>query len=167
MNIPDKLIIQFQKFKIPVKSLSVNCKNNIILDKSGKNHDESTDFSKTDTTDDVYINIQYFCKEKEISDLLFSKAYYLIPNGDNLKEYHLLRKAMISKHVAAIAEIQSDEAHELIAMFPDKNCIIGIILLYENEINELPIIFKSKTKKEDLEELKSAITQHLQPFKWI
>lgn len=112
---------------------------------------EQSDIDSITTDQDKVLNIQYFCKSREISDLILDKSYYLIPEMDGEEQYNLLRKTMVSNRVVGIAEIVLGTKQELVALFPNKNCIIATILFYENEINELPIIFKHKTKKDELE----------------
>ena len=118
------------------------------------------------TNQDKTLSIEYFCKSKEISDLLIDKSYYLIPEMESEKDYQLLRKAMISNRVVGIAEIVLGTKQELVALFANKSCIIATILFYENEINELPIIFKHKVDKDMLDYLKNEITNCTKEFNW-
>ena len=55
---------------------------------------------------------------------------------------------------------------ELVTLFPNKDCIIATILFYENEINELPIMFKHKTNKDELDNLKVVISENTHEFDW-
>lgn len=119
------------------------------------------------TTDaDKTLTIQYFCKSKEISDLLFDKSYYLIPEMESEKDYQLLRKAMTANKVVGIAEIVLGTKQELVALFANKDCIIATILFYENEINELPVMFKHKVDKDRLNALKADISENTKEFDW-
>lgn len=115
---------------------------------------------------DKVLKIQHFCKSREISDLLIDKSYYLIPEMDGEEQYHLLRKAMVSNRAVGIAEIVLGTKQELVALFANKDCIIVTILFYENEINELPIMYKHKTNKDDLDNLKVAISENTREFDW-
>lgn len=124
------------------------------------------DLQSITTEQDKILKIQHFCKSKEIGDLLIDKSYYLIPEIDGEEQYNLLRKAMISNRVIGIAEIVLGTKQELVALFPNKNCIIATILFYENEINELPIMFKHKTNKDELDNLKVAISENTHKFDW-
>lgn len=63
------------------------------------------DLQSITTDEDKTLTIQYFCKPKEISDLLIDKSYYLIPEMESEKEYQLLRRAMTTNKVVGIAEI--------------------------------------------------------------
>lgn len=124
------------------------------------------DINSIKTNTDKNLNVQYFCKSKEISDLLIDKSYYLIPEMDGEIQYNILRKAMITNRVVGIAEIVLGTKQELVALFPNKDCIIATILFYENEINELPIMFRHKTKKDDLDNLKVIISENTHDFDW-
>lgn len=127
---------------------------------------EQSDIDSITTDEDKTLTIQYFCKSKEISDLLINKSYYLIPEMESEKDYQLLRRAMSSNRVVGIAEIVLGTKQELVALFADKRCIIATILFYENEINELPIMFKHKVDKDELDALKSDIAENIKEFDW-
>lgn len=127
---------------------------------------EQSDIDSITSNQDRTLSIEYFCKPKEISDLLIDKSYYLIPEMESEIEYELLRKAMTTNRVVGIAEIVLGTKQELVALFANKNCIIATILFYENEINELPIIMKHKTDKQQLENLKTDILDSTKDFKW-
>ena len=127
---------------------------------------EQSDIDSITTDYDKVLRIQHFCKSREISDLLIDKSYYLIPEMKGEEQYNLLRKAMISNRVVGIAEIVLGTKQELVALFPNKDCVIATILFYENEINELPIMFKHKTKKDELDNLKTVILENTHKFNW-
>lgn len=127
---------------------------------------EQSDIDSITSNKDRILSIEYFCKPKEISDLLIDRTYYLIPEMESEITYELFRKAMTINRVAAIAEIVLGTKQELVALFPDKHCIIATILFYENEINELPPIMKHKTDKQQLENLKQDILDNTKEFDW-
>lgn len=127
---------------------------------------EQSDIDAITSEQDRALSIEYFCKSKEISDLLIDKSYYLIPEMESEIEYELLRKAMTTNRVVGMAEIVLGTKQELVALFANKNCIIATILFYENEINELPIIMKHKTDKQQLENLKQDILDNTKEFDW-
>lgn len=124
------------------------------------------DLQSITTDEDKTLTIQYFCKSKEISDLLIDKSYYLIPEMEAEKNYQLLRRAMTTNKVVGIAEIVLGTKQELVALFPNKDCIIATILFYENQINELPVMFKHKVDKDRLDNLKNDITENTKEFDW-
>lgn len=127
---------------------------------------EQPDIDSLTTDDDKTLAIRYFCKSKEISNLLIDKSYYLIPDMGVEKDYNLLRKAMTSNRAVGIAEIVLGTKQELIALFANKDCIIATILFYENEINELPAMFKHRTNKDELDKLKAEISDCIKEFDW-
>ena len=127
---------------------------------------EQSDIDNITTDEDKILKIQHFCKSREISDLLIDKSYYVIPEMDGEEQYNLLRKAMSSNRVVGIAEIVLGTKQELIALFANKDCIIATILFYENEISELPIMFKHNTNKDELNNLKVAISENTHEFEW-
>ena len=85
-------------------------------------------------------------------------------DGEN--EYELRRHAVISNRVVGIAEIVLGTKQELVALFANKNCIIAMILFYENEVNELPAMFNHKVDKDRLYALKSDIADCTNGFDW-
>lgn len=127
---------------------------------------EQSDIDSITSDKDRILSIEYFCKPKEISDLLIDRTYYLIPEMESEIEYELFRKAMTTNRVVGIAEIVLGTKQELVALFANKNCIIATILFYENEINELPIIMKHKIDKQQLENLKQDIIDNKKDFNW-
>lgn len=127
---------------------------------------EQSDIDTITSEQDRSLSIEYFCKPKEISSLLIDKSYYLIPEMESEIAYELLRKAMITNRVVAVTEIVLGTKQELVALFPDKHCIIATILFFENEINELPLIIKHKTDKQQLENLKKDIIDSIKEFNW-
>ena len=127
---------------------------------------EQYDIESITSNQDRTLSIKYFCKSKEISDILIDKSYYLIPEMNSEIEYEIFRKAMTTNRVVGIAEIVLGTKQELVALFANKNCIIATILLYENEINELPIIMKHKIDKQQLENLKQDIIDNTKDFNW-
>lgn len=127
---------------------------------------EQSDIDSITSDKDRILSIEYFCKPKEISDLLIDRTYYLIPEMESEITYELFRKAMTINRVAAIAEIVLGTKQELVALFPDKHCIIATILFYENEINKLPPIMKHKTDKRQLDNLKQDIIDNTKDFNW-
>lgn len=127
---------------------------------------EQSDIDSITTDKDKTLTIEYFCKPREISDLTIDKSYYLIPEIESEKDYQLLRRAMTANRVVGISEIVLGTKQELVALFANKSCIIATILFYENEINDLPIIFKHKVEKDKLETLKSDIAYNTKEFDW-
>ena len=127
---------------------------------------EQSDIDSITSDEDKTLTIEYFCKPREISDLLIDKSYYLIPEMDAEKDYQLLRRAMTANRVVGIAKIVLGTKQELVALFANKSCIIATILFYENEVNELPTMFNHKVDKDRLDNLKSDIAENTKEFDW-
>ena len=85
---------------------------------------------------------------------------------DAEKDYQLLRRAITSNRVAGIAEIVIGTKQELVALFANKRYIITTILFYENEVNELPVMFNHKVDKNRLDALKLDIADCTKEFDW-
>ena len=127
---------------------------------------DESDINSITSEEDKTLNVLYFCKSKEIGDLLIDKSYYLIPEMESETEYDLFRKALLSNKSVAIAEIVLGTKQKLVALFPNKRCIIATLLFYENEINELPIMFQHKQDKEKLDALKLLMSVYTHEFDW-
>lgn len=127
---------------------------------------EQSDIDSITTDEDRNLIIEYFCKPREISDLLIDKSYYLIPEMDAEKDYQLLRRAMTANRIVGITEIVLGTKQELVALFANKSCIIATILFYENEVNELPVMFNHKVDNDRLDALKFDIADCTKEFDW-
>ncbi len=90
--------------------------------------------SKTDKT----IHIVHFAKMSDIDSIYFEKNYYLVPEPGADKAYELLRQALLEKQEVAIAQTVFTTKEELLVLYPTKECIIGKILFYQEEIQEIP-----------------------------
>ena len=113
---------------------------------------------------DKALNIQYFCKPKEINGMLMDKSYYLVPEIVGEKDYILLRKSMTLSKVVAISEIVLGTKQELVAIIPHKDCLIATLLFYENELNPVPNISAYSTSKTDIDNLRELINKNTKNF---
>lgn len=127
---------------------------------------EQTEIDSITTEQDKQLTVSYFCKSKEIGDLLIYKSYYLVPDMESEARYDLFRKALIANKVIAITEIVLGNQQRLIALFPNKRCIVATILFYENEINALPLIVPHKHHRHELETLQTLISTYTHEFDW-
>jgi DNA end-binding protein Ku len=103
------------------------------------------ELEKIKTKKDKTIHIEHFAKMSEIDSLYFQKDYYLVPEPGADKPYELLRQALMSKKEVAIAKTVIGTNEELMVLYPTKECLIGKILYYQEEIQEMP---KSQIKVE-------------------
>lgn len=124
------------------------------------------EISSLKSSDDSYLCVKYFCKSKEIDELLIEKSYYLMPEINSEIKYALFYKALSTNRVVAIAEITLGTKQELIMLFPKDNYIVASILFYKNEINEIPNIHNHKVTKSDYVQLKDMIVKDVKNFNW-
>lgn len=118
------------------------------------------------SNDDSYLCIKYFCKPKDINELLIDKSYYLVPEINSEIKYALFQKTLSTSRVVAIAEIVLGNKQELVALYSKDNYIIASILFYSNEINESPNMFNHKVMKSDYAQLKEMIAKDVKSFEW-
>lgn len=123
------------------------------------------ELEKIKTKKDKTIHIEHFAKMSEIDSLYFQKDYYLAPEPGADKPYELLRQALMSKKEVAIAKTVIGTNEELMVLYPTKECLIGKILYYQEEIQEMP---KSQIKvdlaKEEVEMAKALIDSMTKKF---
>lgn len=118
------------------------------------------------SNDDSYLCIEYFCKLKEIDELLIDKSYYLVPEINSEIKYALFQKTLSASRVVAIAEIVLGNKQELVALYAKDNYIIASILFYYSEINESPNMFSHKVMKSDYAQLKEMVSKDVKSFDW-
>lgn len=126
----------------------------------------SSELENLKTDDDKFLNIKYFCKPKEVDELLIDKSYYLVPEINSEIKYALFYKALSTNRVIAIAEITLGTKQELVMLVPKDNYIVASILFYQNEINEIPSMHNHKVAKSDYVQLKDMIVKDVKKFDW-
>ncbi len=115
---------------------------------------------------DRTINILHFTKLEDIDDLFYEKNYYVIPDKKAEKAYELLRTTMESMSVVAIAKSVIGTKETLMALCPEKDCILVKTLFYEDEIADIPKeISKPKIAKQEVDVAKQLIQSMMQKFK--
>lgn len=123
------------------------------------------ELEKIKTKKDKTIHIEHFAKMSEIDSIYFQKDYYLIPEPGADKPYELLRQALLSKKEVAVAKTVIETNEELLVLYPTKECLVGKILYYQEEIQEIP---KSQIKvdlsKSELDMAKTLIDSMTQKF---
>lgn len=123
------------------------------------------ELEKIKTKKDKTIHIEHFAKMSEIDSIYFQKDYYLIPEPGADKPFELLRQALLSKKEVAVAKTVIGTNEELLVLYPTKECLIGKILYYQEEIQEIP---KSQIKvdlsKSELDMAKTLIDSMTQKF---
>jgi DNA end-binding protein Ku len=126
----------------------------------------TTEIESLKTEDDKKITIKYFCKPKEIDNLLIKKSYYLIPEINSEINYSLFYKVLSINKIVGIAEIVLGTKQELIMLDIKDNCIIASVLFYQDEINEIPNMYNHKIMKSDYMELRDLVHEDIKKFDW-
>lgn len=123
------------------------------------------ELEKIKTKKDKTIHIEHFAKMSEIDNILFDKDYYLVPEKGAEKPYELLRQSLLSKKEVGIAKTVLGTIEHLLVIYPTKDCMIGKILFYQEEIQEMP---KSQIKvditKQELDMAKMLIDSMTKEF---
>lgn len=116
------------------------------------------DLEKIKTDKDKTIHIQYFTKMNEIDNIYYEKNYYCIPNAGAEKAFELLRQAMLSEKMVAIAKTVIGTKENLIVLYPLKDGITAKTLYYPEEIQEVPASgVRPKLEKEEIDVAKQMI----------
>lgn len=118
------------------------------------------------SNNDSYLNVKYFCKSKEIDDLLINRSYHLVPEINSEIKYALFYKVLATSKIVAITEIVLGTKQELIALTPKNSHIVANVLFYQNEINELSNMCNHKVVKSDYINLKELISKDIKKFNW-
>lgn len=117
------------------------------------------------TEQDRTIHILHFTSLDTIEDIYYEKNLYAIPEAHAQKAYELLRNAMLSEHVVAIAKTVMGTKETLLALCPTKESILVKTLYYDDEISDLPKpIPHPKPIKAELDMAKKLIQSMIQNF---
>ena len=82
------------------------------------------------SNDDSYLCIKYFCKSKEIGELLIDKSYYLVPEINSEIRYALFQKTLSTSKAVAIAEIVLGNKQELVALYAKDSSFCSLNRLF-------------------------------------
>lgn len=126
----------------------------------------SSELEDLKSDEDKFLSIKYFCKLKEIDELLIDKSYYLVPEINSEIKYALFYKVLSTNRVVAIAEIVLGTKQELVMLVPKDNYIVASILFYKGEINEIPTMHNHKVAKSDYTQLKDIVSKDVKTFDW-
>lgn len=145
--------ILFQDLSIPIQIIPASIPQKIA-------------FEDRDALTGVELTVQYFCKPKEISDLLLDRCCYLLPEAGSEQSYCLFRRGMLSNRAAAVCRLDCGQDQRYLALFPNQDCILAFTLFRKDEIQELPIIIKRRLPKETMSAMKQQIAALIQEFDW-
>lgn len=117
------------------------------------------------TNKDRTIHIEQCSKMNDINMIYYDKDYYAIPEKGAEKAYEVLRQALLSLKMVAIAKTVMGQSEKIIVLYPTKDKFIAKTLHYYTEIIEAPInIPKIKLKKQELELAKTLVKNMQKEF---
>lgn len=116
---------------------------------------------------DRTINILHFASLDDIDAIYYEKNYYAIPEKHAEKAYELLRNAMHTMHVVAIAKTVIGTKETLLALCPTEDEILVKTLFYQEEIVENPKVINhpklTKAESDMAKQLVSSMTKSFEP----
>lgn len=119
---------------------------------------DDEDFEKIKSPRDKSITIEAFVNIKDIDPIYFAKSYYIHPDGAE-KPFELLRSAMQSQNMAAIARTVMSNKQNLVALRIKDKAMIMNLMYFNEEISEPPEYNSSiKINKNEIELAKQLIT---------
>jgi DNA end-binding protein Ku len=97
------------------------------------------------------MEIQEFVKLDEVDPLYFESSYYVTPEEEGKKAYHLLLKALEESDYCAIAKLSMHQREHIVIIRPRNNGLTLHTMFYQSEIREI-----SEYGKNDNIEVKDA-----------
>jgi DNA end-binding protein Ku len=83
------------------------------------------------------MEIQEFVKLEEVDPLYFESSYYVTPEEEGKKAYHLLLKALEQSGYAAIAKLTMHQREHVVIIRPRENGLTLHTMYYQSEIREV------------------------------
>jgi DNA end-binding protein Ku len=83
------------------------------------------------------MEIQEFVKLEEVEPLYYESSYYITPEEEGRKAYHLLMKALEESDYCAIAKLTMHQREHIVIIRPRNNGLTLHTMYYENEIREV------------------------------
>jgi len=122
---------------------------------------EKDDLDKLKLKSTKVIEIEGFVDASEVHPTLFDSPYYAGPDGDvAAKPYSLLASALRDSNKLGVGKLVLREREDVVMIAPHGDGILIYKLRYPKEIrkiDDVPLVEKSKTNKEELKLAKSLI----------
>jgi DNA end-binding protein Ku len=83
------------------------------------------------------MEIQEFVKLDEVDPLYFESSYYVTPEEEGKKAYHLLLKALEESNYCAIAKLSMHQREHIVIIRPRNNGLTLHTMFYQSEIREI------------------------------
>jgi len=100
-----------------------------------------------------------FVKVEEIDPLYFDASYYVAPDKEGEKAYHLLLEAMLESGYAAIAKVTMHGRENIVILRARKEGLTLHTMFYQNEVR--PAVEHGNTDKSAVKEQEKALAMQL------
>ncbi|QAA82688.1 Ku protein [Aequorivita sp. H23M31] len=128
---------------------------------------EDEDFAQANMKKSKTIDIEEFVEEKEVSDLLFKKPYFLEPQKEGGKSYNLLRDALKKTKKLGVATFVMRQKENLALIGVYKDALVLHAIRFADEIRD-PADLKlpsTKVSKKEVDMALTLIENYTEPFK--
>jgi DNA end-binding protein Ku len=105
------------------------------------------------------MEIVEFVKVEEIDPLYFDASYYVAPDKEGEKAYHLLLEAMMEMQYAAIAKVTMHNRENIVIIRARKEGLTLHTMFYQNEVR--PAVEYGSTDKSEVKEQEKALAMQL------
>lgn len=127
---------------------------------------EDEDFERANAKKSKTIEIEAFVKETDVADMLFKKPYFLEPQKEGGKAYHLLRNALKKTKKLGVATFVMRQKENLSLIGVYKNALVLHVIRFAEEVrspDDLKIP-SSRVSKKEAEMAESLIGQYTEQF---
>jgi len=105
------------------------------------------------------MEILEFVKVEEIDPLYFDASYYVVPENEGAKAYHLLLDAMMESGYAAIAKVTMHSRENIVIVRARKEGLTLHTMFYQNEVRSA--VEYGSTDKAEVKEQEKALAMRL------
>ncbi len=159
LSIPIRLFSAARSERISLNQLHAGCKSRIKMPLFCPTCDRKVERSEIvkgyEFEDDQYLlfteeeldsvepdsgrtmEIQEFVKLDEVDPLYFESSYYVTPEEEGKKAYHLLLKALEESNYCAIAKLSMHQREHIVIIRPRNNGLTLHTMFYQSEIREI------------------------------
>jgi len=107
---------------------------------------DDDDFAKANMKKSKTIDIEEFVEEKEVSDMLFKKPYFLEPQKEGGKSYNLLRDALKKTGKLGVATFVMRQKENLALIGVYKDALVLHVIRFADEIRDTADLKLPSTK---------------------
>jgi DNA end-binding protein Ku len=119
---------------------------------------DDSDFEQANAKKTKMIDIEDFVKVEEVDAIYYENAYYVAPDANGSKAYHLLRKALLKTGKAGIATFVIRSKEKLALLRATEKVIILHRLHFDEEIRDTKDLNLSENATFKAKELEMAVS---------